>query len=86
MCTLPLNNNLIQSIPKGFLKGVQNLRMLNLAFYNFEYLPNTLGDMKELRYFNFSWCAKLHALPESLVDLKELRYLVEVGLKAQNAI
>jgi hypothetical protein len=55
MCTLLLNNNLIQSIPKGFLKGVQNLRMLNLAFYNFEYLPKTLGDMKELRYLNFSW-------------------------------
>ncbi len=75
MCTLLLKGNEILSIPKDFLKSVQNLKVLDLAFCKFQSLPEALGDLKELRYLNLSYCSRLDALSESLGDLKELRYL-----------
>jgi disease resistance protein RPS2 len=73
--TLLLKKNGILSIPKDFLNGVQDLRVLDLAFCKFQSLPETFGDLKELRYLNLSHCFQLDALPESLGNIMKLSYL-----------
>jgi len=73
--TLLLKKNGISSISKDFLNDVQNLRVLDLAFCKFPSLPETLGDLKELKYLNLSYCSQLDALPESLGNIMKLSYL-----------
>jgi hypothetical protein len=73
--TLLLSFNCISDVPAGFLKGIQNLKVLELAAGRFQYLPEELGNLKHLVYLNLSHNHRLQELPESIENLRLLRIL-----------
>ncbi len=75
LLTLLLGNNRIFDVPAGFLKGIQNLRVLDLCRGCFENLPEELGNLKHLVYLNLSRNFCLQQLPESIENLRMLRNL-----------
>jgi Leucine-rich repeat (LRR) protein len=62
-------------VPAGFLKGIQNLRVLDLCDGKFQYLPEELGNLKHMVYLNLSNNSCLQELPESIANLQKLRNL-----------
>ncbi|KAH9551398.1 hypothetical protein CY35_09G013600 [Sphagnum magellanicum] len=75
LLTLLLGHNQISDVPAGFLKGIQNLRVLDLSYGMFRYLPEELGNLKHLVYLNLSHNSYLRELPESIENLQMLRNL-----------
>jgi Leucine-rich repeat (LRR) protein len=75
LLTLLLGHNRISDVPAGFLKGIQNLRVLDLCHGYFHYLPEELGNLKHLVYLNLSNNSRLQELPESIENLGMLRNL-----------
>ncbi len=75
LLTLLLGHNKICDVPAGFLKGIQNLRVLDLCNGEFEYLPEELGNLKHLVYLNLSNNSCLQELPQSIENLRLLRNL-----------
>jgi Leucine-rich repeat (LRR) protein len=75
LLTLLLGKNIISDVPAGFLKGIQNLRVLDLSGGFFEYLPEELGNLKHLVYLDLSNNWYLQELPESIKNLQMLRNL-----------
>jgi Leucine-rich repeat (LRR) protein len=75
LLTLLLGKNMISDVPAGFLKGIQNLRVLDLCYGEFQYLPEELGNLKHLVYLNLSNNHILQELPESIENLRMLRNL-----------
>ncbi|CAK9883289.1 unnamed protein product, partial [Sphagnum jensenii] len=75
LLTLLLGDNKISDVPAGFLKGIQNLRVLDLSHGYFRDLPEELGNLKHLVYLNLSRCSFLQQLPESIENLQMLRNL-----------
>jgi Leucine-rich repeat (LRR) protein len=69
LLTLLLGGNNICDVPAGFLKGIQNLRVLDLCYGKFQYLPEELGNLKHLVYLNLSHNSCLQELPESIENL-----------------
>ncbi|CAK9883286.1 unnamed protein product, partial [Sphagnum jensenii] len=74
LLTLLLGDNLISDVPAGFLKGIQNLRVLDLSYGCFQNLPEELGNLKHLVYLNLTNSC-LEELPESIKNLQMLRNL-----------
>ncbi|KAL8162970.1 hypothetical protein V2J09_014459 [Rumex salicifolius] len=66
---------------KGLLSHFKRLRVLNLDYSEFEVLPDSIGDLKHLRYLSLCWNLKLTILPQStcklgcLYGLRSLRLL-----------
>ncbi|KAL8162969.1 hypothetical protein V2J09_014458 [Rumex salicifolius] len=60
---------------KGLLSHFKCLRVLNLDHSEFEELPDSIGDLKHLRYLNLSWNLKLTMLPQSTCRLVNLQTL-----------
>ncbi len=75
LLTLLLGRNKISDVPAGFLKGIQNLRVLDLSDGEFQYLPEELGNLKHLVYLDLSGCRHLQKLPESIENLQMLKNL-----------
>ncbi len=75
LLTLLLGHNNISDVPAGFLKGIQNLRVLDLCHGEFQYLPEEFGNLKHLVYLNLSHNHCLQELPESIENLRVLRNL-----------
>jgi len=75
LLTLLLGNNRISDVPAGFLKGIQNLRVLDLSYGEFQYLPEELGNLKHLVYLKLSHNSYLRELPESIENLRMLKNL-----------
>ncbi len=75
LVTLLLGQNQKSDVPAGFLKGIQNLRVLDLCHGRFQYLPEELGNLKHLVYLNLSSNYYLQKLPESIENLRMLRNL-----------
>jgi len=75
LLTLLLGDNKIYYLPAGFLKGIPNLRVLDLSGGEFQYLPEELGNLKHLVYLKLSNNWYLQELPESIENLRMLRNL-----------
>ncbi|KAK9666493.1 hypothetical protein RND81_14G188400 [Saponaria officinalis] len=59
--------------------NMKRLRVLDLSYFGFRFLPNTLGSLLHLRYLNLSYNDNLTILPEELPkglrNLHNLRHL-----------
>jgi disease resistance protein RPS2 len=67
--------NPIVSIPGSFLRSFQKLRVLNLSGGIFWYLPEEIGDLKDLVWLDLCNCDNLVTLPDAIRKLHMLKYL-----------
>ncbi|KAF3438111.1 hypothetical protein FNV43_RR20867 [Rhamnella rubrinervis] len=65
----------LQSIDGLFHFGLEFLRSLDLRGSTIKTLPNSIGNMKHLRYLDLSSNGKIEALPDSLTRLVNLQTL-----------
>ncbi|KAG5564306.1 hypothetical protein RHGRI_000490 [Rhododendron griersonianum] len=66
---------LTSDVPLRLLPGLKRLRVLSLRRYRIGELSNSIGDLKHLRYLDFS-CALILTLPESICTLYNLQTLI----------
>ncbi|KAJ7012917.1 disease resistance protein [Populus alba x Populus x berolinensis] len=69
---------------KALLK-LRGVRVLSLSGYCITELPNSIGDLKQLRYLNFSQ-TKIKRLPESVSTLINLQTLKLYGCRKLNKL
>ncbi|XP_022743423.1 putative disease resistance RPP13-like protein 1 [Durio zibethinus] len=67
------NNVLIDLLPK-----LRCLRALSLEGFHISELPNSIGDLRHIRYLNFSY-TKIKSLPDSICTLFNLQTLLLRG-------
>jgi hypothetical protein len=75
LLSLLLRGNPVVSLPGSFLRSFQKLRVLDLSGGDFWYLPEALGDLKNLIWLDLSYCRKLENLPEAVRKLHVLKHL-----------
>jgi Leucine-rich repeat (LRR) protein len=61
----------ISMIPDSF----NGLVDLNMSFMKFNYLPQNIGNLKNLKSFNLEYCEYLERLPDSIAELSSLERL-----------
>jgi hypothetical protein len=84
LLSLLLCRNPVVSLPGSFLRSFQKLRVLDLSGGDFWYLPEELGDLKDLIWLNLSYCRKLVNLPEAVRKLHVLKHLNVEGCYSLN--
>ncbi|XP_027351094.1 putative disease resistance protein RGA4 [Abrus precatorius] len=67
---------------KWIFKEFSYLRLLDLKYLAFQFLPDCFDKMKHLRYLNLSECSELKKLPNSISKLYNLQTLILVGCDA----
>lgn len=67
---------LSNGILHGFLPKLRYLRALSLCDYNIKKLPESIEELKHLRYLNLSRCSSIQCLPESVASLLYLQTLI----------
>jgi hypothetical protein len=75
LLSLLLGWNLIVSLPGSFLRSFQKLKVLDLCRGHFRYLPEELGDLKQLVWLELSHCENLETLPDAVRKLHMLKHL-----------
>ena len=68
-------NDISGDLPMSFLRGLPNLRVLDLSGNNLVTLPSSLGDLKNLRVLHLWWKTSLKHLPDSIIQLHLLEIL-----------
>jgi Leucine-rich repeat (LRR) protein len=68
-----LVHNPICDLSTSFLMGIQNVRVLDLSFGMFQYLPNEFDNFKRLVYFDLSYNYDLEELPDLIENLQDLK-------------
>ncbi|XP_039162740.1 putative disease resistance RPP13-like protein 1 [Eucalyptus grandis] len=63
------------------LTNLEYLRVFSLCHCNIVEVPNCVGDLKHLRYLNFSY-TRIERLPESIVSLCKLQALILRGCES----
>ncbi len=81
LLSLLLAGNPIVSLPGSFLRSFQKLRVLDLSGGNFWYLPEELGDLKDLVWLDLRSCYDLETLPDAIRKLHLLKHLNLFGCK-----
>ncbi|OMP01179.1 hypothetical protein COLO4_12079 [Corchorus olitorius] len=65
----------------NFIMGCKYLWVLDLSFSSFDELPNSIGQLKHLRYFSLSGNRRIRRLPTSISKLQKLQALGLIGCK-----
>ncbi|XP_058006955.1 putative disease resistance RPP13-like protein 1 [Hevea brasiliensis] len=79
---LPLykGNCLTNNVPSDLLPKLRCLRVLSFECYNLYELPDSIGDLKRLRYLNLSY-TKIRIVPEPATSLYSLQTLLLEGCR-----
>ncbi|CAN7053023.1 unnamed protein product [Brassica rapa subsp. trilocularis] len=77
---LKLVNLKIEEIPDG-ITSCQNLEKLDLSGNDFVYLPNAIGDLRNLKYLSLHNCRRIKSLPR-LSQVKTLKLSECVNLRS----
>ncbi|KAH9782487.1 putative disease resistance protein [Citrus sinensis] len=72
---LPTGNYITNMVLLDLLPKLKKLRVLSLEGYCIAYIPNSIKDLKLLRYINFSRTL-IESLPESISSLFNLQFLL----------
>ncbi|KAF7153571.1 hypothetical protein RHSIM_Rhsim01G0056600 [Rhododendron simsii] len=76
---------LTSDVPLRLLPGLRHLRVLSLRRYKIGELSSSIGDLKHVRYLDFS-CALILTLPESICTLYNLQTLILRDCKNLNTL
>ncbi|KAH9550063.1 hypothetical protein CY35_10G053800 [Sphagnum magellanicum] len=72
---LPRNKRL-EAMPKQFLKGIENLKVLDLGeCRKLKSLPREIGNLRQLTHLDLSRCLSLESLPKEIGKLTQLTHL-----------
>jgi hypothetical protein len=77
---LPIRGHcyLTHNVPLQLLLKLQCLRLVSLSGYNIVELPNSIGDLKHLRYLDLSY-TQIRGLPKSTTTLCNLQTMILEG-------
>ncbi|CAM6018438.1 unnamed protein product [Sphagnum balticum] len=69
-------NGKLDTMPKQFLKGIENLKVLDLSeCHRLKSLPKEIGNLRQLTHLNLDACFKLENLPKEIGKLTQLIHL-----------
>jgi Leucine-rich repeat (LRR) protein len=69
-------NRRLEAMPKQFLKGIENLKVLDLrSCFELKYLPGEIGNLRQLTHLYLSECDELRSLPREIGNLRQLTHL-----------
>jgi Leucine-rich repeat (LRR) protein len=69
-------NMKLETMPKQFLKGIQNLKVLDLSDCSkLKSLPREIGNLRQLTHLNLHMCSQLKSLPQAIGKLTQLTHL-----------
>ncbi len=69
-------NEELEAIPKQFLKGIENLKVLDLSGCDkLKSLPRQIGNLTQLTHLDLQGCEELNSLPKEVGKLTQLIYL-----------
>jgi len=70
------SNETLEAMPKQFLKGIENLKVLDLSTYvKLISLPREVGNLRQLTHLDLHECVNLISLPEEIGKLTQLTHL-----------
>jgi Leucine-rich repeat (LRR) protein len=69
-------NDKLKAMPKQFLKGIENLKLLDLRnCLELKSLPKEIGNLRQLTHLNLERCMGLESLPKEVGKLTQLIHL-----------
>ncbi len=68
-------NDKLEAMPKKFLKGIENLKVLDLSKCQLKSLPREIGNLRQLTHLNLHGCDSLPFLPKEIGNLRQLTHL-----------
>ncbi len=69
-------NDKLKAMPKQFLKGIENLKLLDLRnCIGLKSLPKEIGNLRQLTHLNLERCMGLESLPKEVGKLTQLIHL-----------
>jgi disease resistance protein RPS2 len=69
-------NKRLETMPKQFLKGIENLKVLDLSeCCNLKSLPREIGNLRQLTHLYLDHCEDLESLPKDIGKLTQLTHL-----------
>jgi hypothetical protein len=70
------HNQRLEAMPQQFLKGMENLKVLDLSYcHNLTSLAKEFGNLRQLTHLNLHCCLKLKSLPKEVGKLTQLIHL-----------
>jgi len=69
-------NERLEAMPKQFLKGIENLKVLDLCkCEKLKSLPREIGNLRQLTHLDLTMCLSLESLPKEIGKLTQLTHL-----------
>jgi hypothetical protein len=69
-------NEKLEVMPEQFLKGIENLKVLDLSkCHKLKSLPREIGNLRQLTYLDLDCCYDLKSLPKEIGKLTQLTHL-----------
>ncbi len=68
-------NHRLEAMPKQFLKGIENLKVLDLSNCKLKSLPREIGNLRQLTHLHISKSYELESVPKEIGKLTQLTHL-----------